>query len=100
MLEVQCAERFAFASARRLCLLQTQRVHPPAVADGVEEPAAAGGTRVTARHMGGAVLHQAAAATRRVHRVCLVTLRKHDGGVKVIFPPNKQVRLILTMQGS
>lgn len=86
--------------ARRLRLLQTQRVHPPAVADGVEEPAAAGGARVAARHLGRAVLHQAAAATRWVHRVCLVTLRKHDGGAKVIFLQNKEVRLILIVQGS
>lgn len=31
--------------------LQTQRVHPPAVADGVEEPTATGGAGVTAGHM-------------------------------------------------
>lgn len=89
MLQVQCAERFAFASARRLRLLQAQRVHPPAVADGVEEPAATGGARVAARHVGRAVLHQAAAATRRVHRVCLVTLRKHNGSAKVILLPKQ-----------
>lgn len=52
MLQVQCAERFVFALARRLRLLQAQRVHPPAVADGVEEPAAAGGAWVAAWHVG------------------------------------------------
>lgn len=75
--------------AGRLRLLQAQRVHPPAVADGVEEPAAAGGARVAARHVGRAVLHQAAAATRRVHRVCFVTLRKRNGDAKVILLPKQ-----------
>lgn len=89
MLQVQCAERFAFALARRLRLLQAHRVHPPAVADGVEEPAAAGGARVAARHVRRAVLHQAAAATRRVHRVGLVSLRKHNGGGKVSLLPKQ-----------
>lgn len=31
--------------------LQTQRVHPPAVTDGVEEPTATGGAGVAAWHM-------------------------------------------------
>lgn len=44
------------------------------MADGVEEAAAAGGARVAARHLRRAVLHQAAAAARWVHRVGLLNL--------------------------
>lgn len=49
--------------------LQTQRVHPPAVTDGIEEPTATGGAGVAAGHVRGAALHQAATAPRRGHNV-------------------------------
>lgn len=78
----------------RLRLLQAPGIYPPAVADGVEEAAAAGGARVAAGHLRRAVLHQAAAAARRVHRVGLVTLVNSNS---ISF--NQQVRLFLLGPG-
>lgn len=88
----------AFCVTASLCLLclrllQAPGVHPPAVADGVEEAAAAGGAGVAAGHLGRAVLHQAAAAARRVHRVGLVTLVNSSN-----MSFNKQVRMIFPVR--
>lgn len=90
-----CAAFCVTASLCFLCLrlLQAPGVHPPAVADGVEEAAAAGGAGVAARHLRRAVLHQAAAAARRVHRVGLVTLVNSSN---ISF--NKQVWMIVSIR--
>lgn len=58
------------------------------MADGVEEAAAAGSAGVAAGHLGRAVLRQAAAAARRLHRVDLLTLVNSSS---ISF--NKQVRM-------
>lgn len=58
-------------SALHLRLLQAQGVHPPAVADGVEESTAAGGAGIAARRIRGAAFHQAAAAAGRSHHLFL-----------------------------
>lgn len=56
---------------------QAQGIHPPAVTDGVKEPAATGGARVAARHVGGAVFHQAAAAACWSYEVGPVFLKQY-----------------------
>lgn len=56
-------------SVLHLRLLQAQGVHPPAVADGVEEPTAAGGAGIAAWCIRGAAFHQAAAAAGGSHKV-------------------------------
>lgn len=62
-------------------------VHPPAVADGVEESTATGTTGVTARDMRGAALHQAAAATCRGREARLIFLKQNKKGKLIPLIP-------------